>query len=196
MTQTTTTPRILAFAGSARRGSTNRQLVAAAARLADESGASTTLVNLADFPMPIYDGDLEASSGLPEHAVRLKRLMREHHGFLIACPEFNSSITPLLKNTIDWCSRPHGDEPGLACYAGKVAGLLAASPGALGGLRGLVTVRSILSNIGVIVVPQQFALAKAHEAFNGDGTLKDERQVQQLRDVAKAVAQLAGALAR
>lgn len=181
------TPRILAFAGSIRRASVNRQLIAAAARYVAEAGAEATVVDLRDFPMPIYDGDLEASSGLPEGAQRLKALMREHHGFLIASPEFNSSITPLLKNTLDWCSRPSPAE----CYAGKVAGLLAASPGALGGLRGLVTVRSILSNIGVLVVPQQVAIAKAHEAFDAAGALKDERHAAQVRDVAFAVAKLA-----
>jgi chromate reductase, NAD(P)H dehydrogenase (quinone) len=187
-------PRILAFAGSARRASFNRLLIDVAARFAREAGAEVTLVDLRDFPMPLYDGDLEASSGIPEPALTLKALMREHHGFLIAAPEFNSSITPLLKNTIDWCSRRAGDEPALVCYTGKVAGLLAASPGALGGLRGLVTVRSILSNIGVVVVPQQFALSKANEAFDANGALKDDRQAAQVRDVASAVARLARAM--
>lgn len=191
MTTHTTSPKLLAFAGSARQGSTNRQLVAAAAAFAREAGAEVTLLDLRDFPMPIYDGDLEASSGLPEHVQRLKALMRSHQGFLISSPEFNSSITPLLKNAIDWCSRPAPGEGPLACYAGKVAGLMAASPGALGGLRGLVTVRSILSNIGVLVVPQQFALSKAHEAFDANGALKDERHAAQVRDVASAVARLA-----
>ncbi len=185
------TPKILAFAGSVRRGSTNRMLIAAAAAFAREAGAEVTLIDLRDFPMPLYDGDLEAASGLPEHVTRLKAIMREHHGFLIASPEYNSSITPLLKNTIDWCSRPAPGEPPPSCYAGKVAGLLAASPGALGGLRGLVTVRSILGNIGVIVVPQQFAMAKAHEGFDANGALKDERHAAQVRDVASAVARLA-----
>lgn len=185
------TPRILAFAGSARRASFNRVLVNAAAGCLREAGADATVVDLRDFPMPLYDGDLEAESGIPESAIRLKALMREHHGFLIAAPEFNSSITPLLKNTIDWCSRRAGDEPALACYSGKVAGLLAASPGALGGLRGLVTLRSILSNVGVVVVPQQFALSKANEAFNADGSLKDERHASQVREVASAVVRLA-----
>lgn len=185
------TPKLLAFAGSIRRGSTNRQLVTAAAAFAREAGAEVTLIDLRDFPMPLYDGDLEAASGLPETVVRLKALMREHHGFLISSPEYNSSITPLLKNTIDWCSRQAPGEGALACYTGKVAGLVAASPGALGGLRGLVTVRSILGSIGILVVPQQFALSKAHEAFDANGALKDERHAAQLRDVASAVARVA-----
>jgi chromate reductase len=181
------TPRILTFAGSTRRASFNRQLASFAARFVKEAGGEATVVELSDYPMPLFNGDLEAESGLPEATTRLKALMREHHGFLIASPEYNSSITPLLKNTIDWCSRPSPTE----CYAGKVAGLMAASPGALGGLRGLVTVRSILSNIGVIVVPQQVAIAKASEAFDSNGAVKDERHAAQVRDVAFAVTKLA-----
>lgn len=184
-------PRILAFAGSARRTSLNRTLAGVAAGFLREAGAEVTLINLGDYPMPLYDGDLEASGGLPETVVRLKAQMREHDGFLIAAPEYNSSITPLLKNTIDWCSRAAPGEGPLASYKGKVAGLVAASPGAFGGLRGLVTVRSILGNIGVLVVPQQFSLSKANEAFEVDGSLKDERHAAQVRDVAFAVVRVA-----
>lgn len=182
-----TTPRILAFAGSARAASFNRRLVLAAVPALRQAGADVTVADLREFPMPIYDGDLEASSGLPEAAVKFKALMRDHHGFLIASPEYNSSISPLLKNVIDWCSRPSPAE----CYAGKVAALISASPGALGGLRGLVAVRSILSNINVIVVPQQFAMSKASEAFEEGGALKDEAQAKQLQGVASALVKVA-----
>ena len=185
-----TTTRILAFAGSIRAASFNRRLLLAAVPALRQAGVEVTVAELRDFPMPIYDGDIEASSGLPEAAVRLKALMREHHGFLIASPEYNSSISPLLKNVIDWCSRPSPAE----CYAGKVAALISASPGALGGLRGLITVRSILSNIGVLVLPQQMALNKAGEAFDEKGALKDEAQARQLQGVAGALAKVAGQL--
>jgi NAD(P)H-dependent FMN reductase len=188
--------RILAFAGSAREGSLNKQLVRVAADGAREVGAHVTVIDLRDLPMPIYDGDLEQASGLPENARALKQLLKEHQGLLIACPEYNSSITPLLKNAIDWASRAEDGEAPLACFRGKVAGLLAASPGALGGLRGLVTVRSILGNIGVIVVPQQVALPKAHGAFDDEGHLKEEKRRESVLDVGRRVAALAEQIAR
>ncbi len=169
-------PRILAFAGSLRKESYNKKLVQIAAGAARRAGAEATFVDLKDYPLPIYDGDLEASSGLPDNALKLKKLFLEHDGLLLACPEYNSSITAVLKNTIDWVSRPAPTEASLACYAGKVATLMSASPGALGGLRGLVHVRAILGNINVIVLPEQIAVNKAHEAFNAEGTLKDAKQ--------------------
>ena len=134
-------PRILAFAGSARRDSFNKKLVSAAAEMARELGAEVTVVDLADYPMPIYDGDEESENGHPEASNKLYQLMKEHDGFLVACPEYNSSITPLLKNTIDWVSRTRDAEPPLVAFTGKVVALLSASPGALGGMRGLVHVR-------------------------------------------------------
>jgi len=166
--------KILAFAGSARRDSFNKKLVRVAARGAEQAGAEVTVIDLADYPLPVYDGDLE-EQGIPENVGKLRELFKAHDGLLLACPEYNSSITPLLKNTIDWVSRPEGEDGMLAAYQGKVAALLAASPGGLGGLRGLVTVRSILSNIGVVVLPKQHALSKAHEAFEGD-EIPDDRQ--------------------
>ena len=168
-------PRILAFAGSTRKDSFNKKLVGVATDSARKAGGEVTLIDLRDFPMPVYDGDLEESQGSPENASKLYTLMREHHGLLLSCPEYNSSITAVLKNTIDWVSRPHNDEPPLAAFTGKVAALLSASPGALGGLRGLVHVRSILANIGVVVVPNQISVPKAFEAFGDNGSLKDER---------------------
>lgn len=166
--------KLLAFAGSTRTDSYNKKLAKIAAEGARAAGAEVTLIDLRDFPMPLYDGDLEAGSGLPEEAKRLKRLMIEHHGFLIACPEYNSSINAGLKNAIDWASRTESDEePPLVCYRGKTAGLLSASPGALGGMRGLVHVRMIFGNIGVYVLPEQVSVPKAHEAFDESGGLKD-----------------------
>jgi NAD(P)H-dependent FMN reductase len=135
--------------------------------------------------MPIYDGDIEDKDGLPSNAKKLKKLFLEHHGLLLACPEYNSSITGVLKNTIDWVSRQEtDDEKPLACYTGKMCALVSASPGGFGGLRGLVTVRSILGNLGVIMVPEQVCVPKAHEAFNENGTLKDAKLAAAVEKVA------------
>ncbi len=169
-------PKILAFAGSTRAASFNKQLVRVAADGATDAGAEVTLIDLRDFPMPLYDGDLEASEGLPEPVQRLKAMFMEHQGLLIASPEYNGGMSAVLKNTIDWVSRAAEGEGGLAAYKDKVAGLMSASPGRLGGLRGLTHVRQILGNIGVLVLPQQHALGGAGEAFDGDGTLKDSAQ--------------------
>ena len=171
------TPRILAFGGSLRRDSYNQKLAAIAAQGAREAGAEVTLIALRDFPMPVFDEDLEKASGMPEHAKRLKELFRKHDGLIISAPEYNSSITAALKNAIDWVSRTESDdEPSLSAYSGKSAVLCAASPGGLGGLRGLVHVRAILGNIGVTVLPDQTAISKAYEAFAADGSLVNEKQ--------------------
>ncbi len=185
-------PRLITFAGSARKGSWNKQLAAVAAGMAREAGAEVTLLDLADYPMPILDEDLETAEGLPEHAVRLKDLFLACDGYIVCCPEYNGSISPLLKNTIDWLSRPREGEPVLACFRGKVAGLLSASPGPLGGLRGLVHVRAILGGIGVHVVPDQHALGGAQGAFAPDGSLTDAGQADRVRAVVAATVRTAG----
>ena len=159
------TPQILAFAGSTRKESLNRQALDHAVRGAREAGADVTLIDLKDYSLPLYNGDLENSHGLPDLVVRLKSLFKSHHGLLIACPEYNGSITPLLKNTLDWVSRPHGEESGLVPYRGKWVGLVAASAGNLGGLRGLRHVREILTNLQTLVIPQQMALSQADKAL-------------------------------
>jgi len=184
-----TTPRILAFGGSLRRDSFNQKLAAAAAAGAREAGAEVTLIALRDFPLPVFDQDLEDAEGMPAAAKALKQLFREHDGLLIAAPEYNSSLTAALKNAFDWVSRAEtDDEPPLVAFTGKTAALCAASPGALGGLRGLVHVRAILGNIGVTVLPDQVAVSKAHEAFAADGTLSDAKQAARVQ---KLGAQLA-----
>ncbi len=169
-------PRILAFAGSTRTESFNKQLVKVAVIGAQAAGADVTAIDLRDLPMPLYDGDLETRDGIPPNAQRFKALLLAHDGLLISAAEYNSSISGVLKNAIDWASRSAPGEAPLACFTGKVAALVSASPGALGGLRGLVHVRAILGNIGVLVLPEQVAVPKAHEAFNTDGTLKDPKQ--------------------
>lgn len=190
-------PRILAFAGSTRRGSYNKRLLAVAVAGAREAGAEVTRIDLADLPMPLYDQDLERAEGMPANAAELKRLMREHDGFLIASPEYNSSITGVLKNAIDWASRrSEPDEPPLVAFRGKAAVLMSASPGSLGGLRGLVHVRAILSNLGVLVLPDQRAVSRAHQAFADDGSLVDAKQQAAVQELgAKLAATLAKLLA-
>ena len=141
-----------------------------------------------DFPLPLFDQDLESEQGMPENGKKLKKLFIDHDGLLISSPEYNSSITAVLKNAIDWVSRPAPGEPSLVGFRNKVATLMSASPGALGGLRGLVHVRSILGNIGVIVLPEQIAVAKAHEAFQPDGSLKDPKQQAGIEALGKKLA--------
>lgn len=185
-----TKPRILAFGGSLRRDSFNQKLAAIAAEGARSAGAEVTLAALRDFPLPVFDQDLEDAQGMPEAARKLKQLFREHHGLIISAPEYNSSISGALKNAIDWVSRAESDdEPPLVAFTGKTAVLCAASPGALGGLRGLVTVRSILGNIGVTVLPDQVAVSKAHEAFKPDGSLADEKQAARVKKLGSQLAQ-------
>jgi len=179
--------RILAFAGSTRTDSWNKKVIRIGVDAAHQAGALVTLIDLRDYALPLYDGDLEAKEGLPENAKKLKALFLGHQGLLISSPEYNSSISGVLKNAIDWVSRSAPGEAALACYAGKVAGLMAASPGALGGLRALVHLRAILGNIKVLVVPEQFALVRAHEAFNPDGSLKDPKHLASVEGVARAL---------
>lgn len=186
-------PRILAFAGSLRKDSFNKKLIAIAAAGATNAGASVNLIDLRDYPLPIYDGDLEAESGLPENAKKLKPLFIEADGLLIAAPEYNSSMTGVFKNTIDWVSRPAPNEASLAAFTGKLITLMSASPGALGGLRSLVHVRAMFGNLNAIVLPAQVAIVKANEAFNPEGQLNDHRQQA---SVEKLGATLAAAIAK
>lgn len=166
-------PKILAFAGSARRDSLNKKLVRIAAEGASLAGGQVNVVDLRDYPMPLFDQEHEAEHGLPDAARKFKDLMLAHDGFLIASPEHNSTITALLKNTIDWTSRHVEGEPPLACFTGKVAVVMSASPGGLGGLRGLVHLRAILGNLGTLVLPATKSISHAHDAFADDGALKD-----------------------
>lgn len=182
------------MAGSLRSGSFNKKLVQIASAGAKAAGAETTFVDLRDYAMPIYDGDLEEREGLPPAARKLKDVFHSHSGLLIASPEYNSSISAVLKNTIDWLSRPAPGEKPLGCFVGKVCGLMAASPGALGGLRGLVHLRAILGNIEAIVLPQQVAVMKAHEAFDDAGKLKDAAVQANVEAIGAAVARVAAKL--
>ena len=175
--------KVLAFAGSLREGSYNKKLVRIAAAAARSAGADVTMLDLVDWPLPIYDGDLEERDGVPADVMKLKAMFRAHDAFLIASPEYNSSVSAALKNVIDWLSRPVKDEPPLACFRSKTAALFSASPGALGGLRGLVHLRAILGNIGVLLVADQLAIGKADEAFTDDGSLKNPKQGALLTEI-------------
>lgn len=187
--------KVLILPGSARRDSVHRKLAAVAADLVTEAGAEAVLIDPADFPLPLYDGDLEEAEGLPAAAKALKQQFLAAHALIFVSPEYNSSVTPLMKNFIDWVSRAESDdEPPLAAYKGKVAGLLAASPGALGGLRGLVHLRAILGNIGVLVVPKQFALGSAYGKFDESGKPADSSVHDGVRPVVAEVLSVASKL--
>jgi len=180
---------ILAFAGSTRTGSFNDSLVRIAARGAIEAGASVRIVSLKDYPMPLYDGDLEKQQGLPHTVKGLKEYFRQADGFLLASPEYNSSISPLMKNTLDWLSRPEGARPMLEVIKGKHAALCSASPGFRGGERGLAALRSMLTNCGVTVLADQVTIAGAHMAFNENGNLKEAKLNQNAMELGRKLAE-------
>jgi len=189
-------PKVLAFAGSAREGSYNKQLVQVAARAAEAAGASVTYVDLRDYPMPIFNEDDEKAHGLPEAARTFRELMKASDAFLIASPEYNASISGLLKNVIDWASRPVEGEAPLECFTGKTCALLSASPGRLGGIRALPEVQRILSGIGVNVLARTYSLAAASEAFDDSGDLKDAQTKSLVEGVAKNLVERTRAVAR
>ena len=186
-------PKILVLAGSIRTGSFNARLAALAAKELALAEADVTLISLADFPMPLYDGDLEAASGPPENAYKLKRLMCLQQGVFIASPEYNASITPLLKNTLDWISRvrERGDPP-LAAYKHRVFALGAASRGRYGGMRSLMALRHVLElGCGALVIPEQLAVREAASAFDEMDNLKDERTAGVLQAVVNRLIDMA-----
>jgi NAD(P)H-dependent FMN reductase len=188
--------KILAFAGSARRDSLNKKLVRVAARAAQEAGGEVTLIDLDDFPMPIYHGDLEDAEGLPPNALKLRELFLTHDALLIVSPENNGSVPAVLKNTIDWLSRGTGDgkgtNSGIAPYRGKVAGLAGATPGPWGTLyQCLPHLRIILTKLTVTVIPQQVPLPHADEAFDDQGELRDPKVAKSVAAFAKSLVETA-----
>lgn len=183
-------PKILAFAGSLRQESYNKKLIQYAIQGAKEAGAEVTYIDLRDFPMPIYDATIEEKEGLPPNALKIKELMWKNEGFMIASPEYNSSISGVLKNTIDWASRPAiPEEANLSCFVDKVALIMSASTGSLGGLRGLVHLRSILENIYTLVLPYQKAIPHAIDAFDDQGHLKNPKQAEDIKSLGKKLAE-------
>lgn len=182
--------KILALSGSLRAGSFNQKLVKIAAAAAEEAGAEVTVISLADFPMPLFDQDLEEISGKTQKANELKQLFRDHDALLIASPEYNSMITGALKNAIDWVSRADSDdEKPLSAIAGKTAAILSASPGGYGGARSLGFLRPFLENVKVTVIAEQFSLPSAHEAFAEDGSLLDPEKAAEAKAVGRKLAE-------
>ena len=170
-----TTPRILAFGGSLRAESFNQKIAVLAAEGAREAGAVVTMIALRDYPLPLFDQDLESEFGMPENARKLKELFLRHDGLIIASPEYNSSMSAALKNAIDWVSRATSEnEPPLAALAGKTAAILAASPGGYGGSRGLAQLRPFLQNINITVIEPQVTIPKVHEIIGADGSFANE----------------------
>ena len=186
---TTPTP-LLVFAGSTRAQSWNRRLAGAVTQMATEEGAQVTRLELADFDVPLYNADLEAQ-GTPRDVIRLKEIFHAHPAWIVCSPEYNGSYTGLLKNTIDWVSSPVKSDPawssGTKPFAGKVVGLLATSPGALGGVRSLSHLTPLLMNLQCWVAPRQYAMPRAGEAFNPDGTLATEGHRNAVRGVVEQV---------
>ena len=173
--------KILVIPGSLRTGSLNARLAATAAYEFAQAGADVTRISLADFPLPIYDGDLQSKSGVPKNAVNLKRMMSAHHGVLIVTPEYNSSIPPLVKNIIDWVSRVQdAHETRGQVFRGRAFAIAAASEGRLGGTRSLAALRLILSACHATVVPNQLALSFASEAYDDMDRLKHPADVEAL----------------
>ena len=187
--------RILAFAGSLRRDSWNKKILKIAVEGARSTGVEVTVLDLQEIPLPVYDGDIETSEGMPANGKKLKDLMKSHQGFLIASPEYNSSIPGGLKNAIDWASRQEAGEKALACFEGKVAGLVSASPGPLGAVRSLMAIRLILSNLKVHVIPEQASMMKVHEMFDERGVMKDAKRADSLRAVGARLVLVTQALA-
>ena len=169
-------PRILVVPGSARLESVNRRLAAEAARLLALTSATVTLLDLADYPLPLFDGDAEEDEGVPDNAVRLAGRVAEQDGLLLVSPEYNASVSPLLKNAIDWTSRVRkiGGRP-VQPFRKLVVGLAAASPGRLGGLAGLVALRPILQSLGAEILTPQVTLGGAADGFDENGRVRDEQ---------------------
>jgi NAD(P)H-dependent FMN reductase len=187
------TPKILVFAGSVRTGSHNARLAALVAKELTLAGADVTRISLQDYPLPIYDGDDETKYGAPDHARKLKQMMAAHQGVFIASPEYNASVTPLLKNAIDWISRvrERGEQP-LAVFKNRAFAIGGASDGAFGALRSLMALRQVLElGCGALVIPEQITVFRASEAFDDMDNLKDERAAASLKRVLARLMDLA-----
>lgn len=174
--------KLLFMAGSAAQSSLNKILAQYAAQIAKEKGADVEFIDLKDYEMPLFCMDYQNEHGIPQTTLDLKAKFQQCDGFFVASPEYNSAYTPLLKNTIDWMSRPSEEgEPMLSAYQGKVAAIASVSPGALGGLRGLTPLRVLLSNIGVHVIPSQIAIGGA-DHFDDQGQLVNDRYKSMMND--------------
>lgn len=185
---------VLAFAGSTREGSLNRRLVRVAARGAQAAGADCSLIDLRDWSLPLYDGDLERAQGLPSAARALKQRLVASAGLLVASPEYNGSLSGVLKNTLDWLSRAaESPGPDLAGFRGKVVGVMSASTGPLGGARGLAHLRAVLAALGCLVLPDEVTVRNATDAFDAAGEPVDPRLRERLERLGARVVEVARA---
>ena len=171
-------PKILAFAGSLRERSLNKRVLKTAIRGAEKAGAEVTYIDLRDYPMPMYNSDDHERDGFDEKALKLQGLLTEHDGLLIASPEYNGSLPAALKNAIDWASRPSDRYERSRIFQGKVAAMMTASPGSLGGVRSLAHLRGVLTSVGVVVLPQEVAVTFAEDKFAGDGEEMTDEKVK------------------
>jgi NAD(P)H-dependent FMN reductase len=189
-------PKILIIPGSLRTGSHNARLAALAAKELTLLEAEVTRISLEDYTLPLFDADLVSSSGLPVAAVALKRMLLAHQGVFITSPEYSASVTPLLKNTIDWISRVRDPgEPAYAAFKGRVFAIGAAAHGGLGGLRSLMALRLILElGCGALVIPEQVAVPRAEQAFDDMDNLKDESLATALKAAMRRLVELAGVM--
>ncbi len=192
-------PKILVIPGSLRTGSHNARLAALATKELVLAEAEVTRISLADYPLPLFDADLAADSGLPAAAVQLKRMVIAHQGVFITSPEYSASVTPLLKNTIDWISRGGARDRGEANYTafkGRVFAIGAASGGSGGGMRSLMALRQILElGCGALVIPEQISVPRADQAFDDMDNLKDDVSAAALKAAMRRLVELAGVLA-
>lgn len=177
--------KVLAFSGSTREGSVNKKLVTEAAKIARQMQANVTVIDLKDYPMPFYDGDLEAKEGMPIKAKQLQQLMIQSDLIMIASPEYNGSLSAVLKNAIDWASRSENGGGSRDAFKGKKFVIMSASPGSGGGARGLLHLRTIIENIGGTVLPQQVVVPDAFNAFNEQGHLKNEKLKEEIEQVVR-----------
>jgi NAD(P)H-dependent FMN reductase len=191
-------PKILVLPGSTRTGSHNVRLAALAAKELTLLDVDVTRISLADYPLPIYEADFDARAGQPANAVKLKQMIMANHGVFIASPEYSASVTPLLKNAIDWVSRvrERGD-PTYAAFKGRVFAISSASPGRAGGLRSLMALRQILElGCGALVIPEQVTIQRADTAFDEMDNITDTAIANQLRTQLERLVEMARALAR
>lgn len=188
------TVKILAFDGSGRKESINRNVLDHVIAQAKTHDAEVTQINLHDFNLPIYNGDLESEVGTPEAVTKLKELFKSHDAFLIATPEYNGSFSPLLKNALDWVSRPVQGEAYLNCFQGKTAGLITASAGKLGGMRGIYQLNTVLFGVGVTVLPNIVSVAFYNDAIDGQNQLKNDADKNSVATLAKRVVDVTKAI--
>jgi len=174
------TPKILAFAGSTRKESVNKRLAKIALHSAEKADAETTFIDLSDYDMPLYSDDLLSKHGIPDSVIAFKDMLKSHNGFFITSPEYNGSLTGVLKNAIDWATVKADSEERMACWNGKIVGILAASPGGLGGIRGLHHLRTILAGIGAFVLPNHLAVGNSTANLQNEEQITDDKLQHQL----------------